>query len=79
MVAIRFFKMLIRMPIISIQLIKNQHFLSTLLVGGRGSHKKYSVYAFDNVDNSGQPLIYPATEIVTHFATMLICLTSFLA
>ena len=26
------------------------------LVGGRGSQKEYSVYAIDNVDNSGRPL-----------------------
>ena len=33
---------------------QNQHFQSTLLVGKEGvTQKEYSVYALDNVDNSG--------------------------
>ena len=38
-------------------IVKNQHFQSTLL-GGRDHKKEYSVYTFDNVDNSGRPLNY---------------------
>ena len=34
--------------------IKNQHFQSTLF-GGRESQKKSTVYAFDDVGNSGRP------------------------
>ena len=35
---------------------QNQHFQSTILVGREGVTKECSVYDFDNVDNSGQPL-----------------------
>ena len=36
--------------------VENQHLQRTLLGG-----KEYSVYAFDNVDNSGRPFIAPVT------------------
>ena len=32
---------------------QNQHFQSTILVGREDHKKGYSVYALDNVDNSG--------------------------
>ena len=48
------FKMLIALSYLGRQ---NQHFQSTLLGGRRGHKKEYSVYAFDNVDNSGRPLV----------------------
>ena len=36
---------------------QNQHFESILSVGKEGSHKKeYSVYALDDINNSGRPL-----------------------
>ena len=38
---------------------QNQHFQSTLLVGrGWVTKKEYSVYALDNVDNSGRTLTF---------------------
>ena len=41
---------------------QNQHFKNTLLVGREVPQKKstvlYSVYALDNVDNSGRPLMH---------------------
>ena len=36
---------------------QNQHFQSTLLVGREGVTKEYSVYALNNVDNSGRSLM----------------------
>ena len=38
---------------------QNQHFQSILLLG-RGLQKEYYVYALDNVDNSGRPLMQTA-------------------
>ena len=41
-----------------IRVIPNQHFKSTLLGGGEGVTKKeYAVYAHENDDNYGRPLI----------------------
>ena len=37
--------------------ILNQHFQSTLLGGGGGHTKEYAVYARENDDNYGRPLI----------------------
>ena len=40
------------------RMLQNQHLKSTLLVGREAVIKKvYSVYAMDNVDNSGRPLM----------------------
>ena len=41
----------------SYEVVKNQHFQNRCnLLWGRWSQKEYSVYALDNVDNSGRPL-----------------------
>ena len=43
--------------VFSYGVIKNQHFQSTLFGReGGGQKNEYSVYALDNVDNSGRPL-----------------------
>ena len=60
MAAIHFLKMLIMMYrciAFLYGVVKNQHFQSTPLGGREGVIKKSTLYAFDNVDNSGRPII----------------------
>ena len=51
------FKMLTIMHCIFIRGRQNQHLQSTL-EGGRGGHKKSTLYAFDSVGNYGRPLTH---------------------
>ena len=48
---------------------QTQHFQSSLLVQREGGHKtEYSVYALDNVDNSGRPLSSDVIIMFSHLS-----------